>query len=80
MLLVAFGLLNRARGRPFTAVPERLGKTELAGFVLIPALLPLIFGADDEGALATVAANLAAPRPDLRDRGARPDRDPPLGR
>jgi len=58
VLLVAFGLLNRARGRPFSAVPERLGKTELAGFVLIPPLLPLIFGADDEGAIATVAANL----------------------
>ncbi len=58
VLVVAFGLLNRARGRPFTAVPERLGKTELAGFVLIPALLPLIFGVDDEGALATVVANL----------------------
>ena len=58
VLILAFGLLNRARGRAFTAVPERLGKTELAGFVLIPALLPLIFGADDEGALATIAGNL----------------------
>ena len=79
VLLVAFGLLNRARGRPFTAVPERLGKTELAGFVLIPALLPLIFGVDDEGALATVGREPPAPWPHLRGRRPRPDRDPPLG-
>ena len=58
VLLVAFGLLNQARDRSFWAVPERIGKTELAGFVLIPALLPLIFGADDEGALAMIAANV----------------------
>jgi hypothetical protein len=58
ILLVAFGLLNRARGRPFSAIPERLGKTELAGFVLIPALLPLIFGGQLGSAATTVAANL----------------------
>jgi hypothetical protein len=59
ILLVAFGLVNRARGRPFRALPQRLGKTELAGFVLIPALLPLIFGGQVGSAVVTAAANLA---------------------
>jgi hypothetical protein len=59
ILLAGFGLINRARGRPFSTVPERLGKTELAGFVLIPALLPLIFGGQVGSAIATAAANLA---------------------
>lgn len=58
ILLAAFGLINRARGRPFSAIPQRLGKTELAGFVLIPALLPLIFGGQVGSALLTAAANL----------------------
>src|SRR3954453_8750236 len=31
ILLLAVALLNRARGRPPRAIPERLGKTELAG-------------------------------------------------
>jgi len=58
IMLLAFGMLNRARGRPFSAIPERLGRTELAGFVLIPALLPLIFGGQIGSALATAGANL----------------------
>jgi hypothetical protein len=58
ILLCAFGLLNKARGRPFSAIPRRVGKTELAGFVLFPALLPWIFGGQTDGAIAVVAANL----------------------
>jgi hypothetical protein len=58
VLLCGFGLLNKARGRHFSAIPSRVGKTELAGFVLIPALLPVIFGGQTEGAGAVVGANL----------------------
>lgn len=58
-LLVAVGLLNMARGRSFSAIPERLGKTELAAFVLIPALVPLIFNEQVTSAAVTVGANLA---------------------
>jgi hypothetical protein len=58
ILLVALALANRARGRPLRAIPERLGLTELAGFVLVPALLPLIFGGQVGSALATAGANL----------------------
>jgi hypothetical protein len=58
LLLLAVGLVNRARGRTFSTIPERLGKTELAAFVLIPGLLPLIFGGQVGSATLTIAANL----------------------
>src|SRR6201999_383161 len=41
ILLAAVGLINRMRGRRWRAVPERVGKTELAAFVLVPAIIPL---------------------------------------
>lgn len=40
LLLGAIALSNRARGRPLRSLPERVGRAELAGFVLVPALLP----------------------------------------
>ncbi|MSO40731.1 MAG: hypothetical protein EXQ70_02320 [Solirubrobacterales bacterium] len=58
ILLGAIALVNRARGRPASAIPQRLGKTELAGFVLIPALLPLIFSGQAGSAAITAGANL----------------------
>ena len=59
LVLAAIGVLNLARGRPLRALPERLGKTELAAFVFLPAVLPLIFGGQLGSALATIGANLA---------------------
>ncbi len=50
--------INLLAGRPARAVPNRIGKTELAGFVLLPALLPLIFGGQLGSAALTVAINL----------------------
>jgi hypothetical protein len=58
ILLVAVAIGNRARGRQIRAIPERLGKTELAGFVLVPAILPLIFGGQIGSALVTAGGNL----------------------
>jgi hypothetical protein len=58
ILLGAFGLVNVARGRPFWALPEDVGPPELAAFVLVPALLPLVFGGQWGSALVTAAANL----------------------
>jgi hypothetical protein len=57
ILLVAVGLVNRARGRQFSAIPERLGWMELAGFVIVPAFLPLLFGGQIGSAALTAAAN-----------------------
>ena len=58
VLLVAFGLINVAKGRPFSAIPQRIGRAELAGFVLVPGLLPELFNAQHTSAAATVGTNL----------------------
>lgn len=41
-LVAGFGLLNGFRGRPFRSLPTRFGVPELAVFVLLPALLPVV--------------------------------------
>jgi hypothetical protein len=58
ILLAAIALRNRARRRPLGATPERLGKAELTGFVLLPAVLPLVFGGQVGSALVTAGANI----------------------
>jgi hypothetical protein len=57
--LVAVALVNRRRGRRALAIPEDLGPAELTGFVLVPALLPLVFNGQLTSALVTAAVNLA---------------------
>lgn len=59
VLLAVVALVNRLRGRPPSALPERVGRTELALFVLTPALLPLIFGGQVRSAVGTIAFNAA---------------------
>lgn len=58
ILLGAWIVLNRWRGRPLTALPENVDRVELAAFVLVPAVLPLIFGGQVTSALVTAAGNL----------------------
>ena len=57
ILLGSYAVANRVRGRPFLALPERVGATELVLFVLLPALLPLIFGGQVRSAAVTAAGN-----------------------
>lgn len=45
------------RCRRFLAIPERVGGTELALFVLVPALLPVIFGGQVRSAAVTAVGN-----------------------
>ncbi|MGI9019884.1 MAG: hypothetical protein ACR2G3_04160 [Solirubrobacterales bacterium] len=59
IMLGAVALINRRNGHPSFAVPQRVGKTELAAFVLLPALLPLIFGGQWRSALVTALGNVA---------------------
>ena len=59
ILLGAFGLLNLARRRRFWAVPARVGGAELAAFVVVPAVLPIVFGGQVTSALVTAGANAA---------------------
>jgi hypothetical protein len=58
IVLAAIMAINMVQGRPARAIPNRLGKTELAAFVILPALLPLIFGGQLGSAATTVAVNL----------------------
>jgi hypothetical protein len=51
-------IVNQRRGWPRLSIPDRVGPIELAAFVLVPALLPLVFGAQVR-ARVTAAANLA---------------------
>ena len=59
ILLGVFMVANRLRGRPLTARPDRVGAVELALFVIVPGLLPLIFGGQVESSLWTMAGNAA---------------------
>jgi hypothetical protein len=59
ILLSGFGLLNLARRRRFFELPHRVGRLELAIFVILPALLPLVFGGQVVSAVVTAGANLA---------------------
>ena len=58
VLLVTITATNRARGRPAVAIPEELGKTELAIFILVPALLPLAFNGQWRSAIVTAIVNV----------------------
>jgi hypothetical protein len=51
------GAINVARGQPFFSVPRRVGPTEMIVFVLVPSLLPLLFGAQVTSAAVTLMGN-----------------------
>ena len=57
LLLGAIMAVNRRRGRPKLAVPQRIGPLELAAFVVVPALLPMLTGQWLSG-LVTALGNL----------------------
>lgn len=40
LLVLALGSINKLRGRPFFSLPRKVGRPELAAFVIAPALLP----------------------------------------
>ncbi|CAN5349293.1 hypothetical protein BH23ACT9_BH23ACT9_21720 [soil metagenome] len=58
LLFGSYGLLNRAQGRPMFALPRRVGNGEIATFLLLPALLPVVFGGDLSAAAGAVLGNL----------------------
>lgn len=58
---VAVGLwaaVNAARGRRWSQLPDTMGPVELAAFVVIPAVLPLLFGAQLRAAAVTAVVNV----------------------
>jgi hypothetical protein len=58
LLLGTWAAVNRLRGRPALARPESVGPVELAVFVLAPAALPVLFGAQAGAAVAVAFTNL----------------------
>ena len=59
MALVIIGVLNVARGQPFVSVPRRVGPAEMVVFVLVPSVLPVIFGGQRTSAAVTLFGNTA---------------------
>jgi hypothetical protein len=59
LFMAALMVRNKLRGRRLLQRPDHVGRTELAIFVIVPALLPLIFGFQVVSACVTAAANLA---------------------
>jgi hypothetical protein len=53
----AVAVLNRRRGRRALSIPDRIGPIELGGFVLVPALLPVMFGGQIVSGIVTAAGN-----------------------
>jgi hypothetical protein len=51
------GALNVARGQSFFSVPRRVGPAEMLAFVLVPSLLPLLFGPQVTSAVVTLIGN-----------------------
>ena len=49
---------NRRNGDPALSMPRRVGTPELAAFVLVPTLLPLVFNGQWKSALVTGLGNL----------------------
>ncbi|WP_370327450.1 hypothetical protein [Euzebya sp.] len=57
LLLGAYGLLNRLQGRATLALPRRVGNGEIATFLMLPALLPVVFGGDLASAAVAILGN-----------------------
>lgn len=55
LLVALYGLLNRRRGRPAWALPERVTWPVLAAFVVVPGALELLTGSSPLDALDTMA-------------------------
>jgi len=58
VLVGAWALINRLRGRAWYRRPDDVGPVELASFVILPAMLPLIFGAQLGSAAGVLVLNL----------------------
>jgi len=54
----AFGVLNVLRGRPLLSIPRKVGVPELAAFVVLPAIPPLVYRGQVGTALLTTADSL----------------------
>ena len=58
LIAAAYVGLNVLRGRHWSTLPQDVGGPELAFFVLVPAVLPVVFGGEWRAALVTAGGNL----------------------
>lgn len=58
LLIGAFGLLNVVRRRRFLSIPHRVGIPELVAFVVLPALLPVVFSGQFLFGFNTILVNM----------------------
>lgn len=58
ILAIAWMSVNLARGRAAMARPNDIGTLELAGFVIVPALLPAVINGQTTSALVTAVSNV----------------------
>jgi len=58
MIVLAWVVMNKVRRRRPLALPESVGRAELAAFILIPAALPIVFDTQWVSALITFAVNV----------------------
>jgi hypothetical protein len=56
--IAAWAIANRVRGRPPFRRPDDLGPYEIAVFVVVPAIVPVIFGGQVRQGLGIAAANV----------------------
>jgi hypothetical protein len=57
LVVVVIGCINLSRGFPFFTRPRTIGAVELTLFILLPAVIPLIFGGPWRSAVVTAGAN-----------------------
>jgi hypothetical protein len=57
VLIGGFGVLNVIRGRRFLSIPARFGIPELVAFVMLPALLPVLFSGQFLFGFITILVN-----------------------
>ncbi len=58
MIVLAWVVMNKVRRRRPLALPESVGRAELAAFILMPAALPIVFDTQWVSALITFAVNV----------------------
>jgi hypothetical protein len=59
VMISAIGMLNVVRGRRFFSIPHRIGVPELVAFIVVPALLPVLFSRQFLFGFNTILVNLA---------------------
>ena len=71
-VLALSGVINLLRGRRFFALPRSVGPVELVAFVVVPALLPIVFNGQETSAWRDGARERLHSRPGLPGDRVRP--------